>query len=64
MFIPPNAILVGFTKEQLKRVVLPALEDWKGPVKGKPRTPAEEDYQKEKLKEAKDIVQALKGAAK
>lgn len=64
MFIPPDAILVGFTRDQLFHVVLPALQDWKGPCKGKPRHPTEEAYQKEKLDEAKNIIRNLSGAVR
>jgi hypothetical protein len=63
VFIPPNSILVGLSKDQLT-IILLALEAWKGPCKGKPRHPTEEDYQKQKLKEAKNLRLALSEAVK
>jgi len=58
MLIKSDRILVGFTKEQLERIIIPALEQWKGPVP-KPRTPAEEEYQFGKLNEAERLYQDM-----
>ena len=55
MIIGPEKILLGVTKEQLKRILVPALNHWDGPYacKGeKPRTPAEKEDEAEMLKQA------------
>lgn len=67
MIIGPDKILLGVTKEQLKRILVPALNYWDGPYacKGdKPRTPAEKEDEASMLKQAAilqdDIARFLK----
>jgi hypothetical protein len=55
MIIDSDRILVGFTREQLKRIVLPALGQWKGPYKGKGEqihTPTQKEDNERIMKEA------------
>lgn len=59
MIIPSDRILVGLTERQLKRIVLPALRSWEGPLEGAPRTPAEKDYKKELMKEASELIKEI-----
>ena len=62
MIIDSNKILLGVTREQLKRILVPALNHWNGPYacKGdKPRTPAEKEDEAHMLSEAAKLQDVI-----